>query len=238
MISPTWIDDGSRDRGPVRLRRARGEVPAAPEAPEEPRRPGGAFQLDPWQERIVRRIYGPRHEDGSRIVRTVVLLLPRGNRKTSLAAALALLHTIGPERVPGGQSLAAGARSRRCSSPSTRPRASCSTTSGCRGGCASVTTAAGSPTRTSARATGAIACRRRRQHGKTPNVRARRRDARLEGRAGLWEALRVRPGEGAGHARWSSPPPPAAGRRTSPWTVRLRRSRSRAARSTTRPTCR
>lgn len=26
-----------------------------------------AFQLDPWQERIVRKIYGPRHPDGSRI---------------------------------------------------------------------------------------------------------------------------------------------------------------------------
>src|SRR5690606_41834848 len=59
--------------------------------------PKNAFQLDEWQERIVRRIYGPRHPDGSRVVKTVVLLLPRGNRKTSLAAALALLHTIGPE---------------------------------------------------------------------------------------------------------------------------------------------
>lgn len=71
--------------------------------------PGRPFQLDPWQERIVRRIYGPRHEDGSRIVKTVVLLLPRGNRKTSLAAALALLHTIGPERVPGGEVVSAAA---------------------------------------------------------------------------------------------------------------------------------
>lgn len=66
---------------------------------------GRTFQLDPWQERIVRRIYGPRHDDGSRIVSTVVLLLPRGNRKTSLAAALSLLHTIGPERIPGGEAL-------------------------------------------------------------------------------------------------------------------------------------
>jgi phage terminase large subunit-like protein len=71
--------------------------------------PGRAFQLDPWQERIVRRIYAPRHVDGSRIVKTVLLLLPRGNRKTSLAAALALLHTIGPERVPGGEVISAAA---------------------------------------------------------------------------------------------------------------------------------
>ncbi|MGU3496299.1 terminase large subunit [Xanthobacteraceae bacterium A53D] len=71
------------------------------------RLPGRAFQLDPWQERIVRRIYGPRHPDGSRVVKTVVLLLPRGNRKTSLSASLALLHTFGPERVPGGEVISA-----------------------------------------------------------------------------------------------------------------------------------
>lgn len=62
-----------------------------------------AFQLYDWQERIVRRIYGPRDEDGERIVREVFLYLPRGNRKTSLTAALALLHLLGPEAVPAGQ---------------------------------------------------------------------------------------------------------------------------------------
>ncbi|WP_415402892.1 terminase large subunit [Tateyamaria sp. SN3-11] len=70
---------------------------------------GKAFQLHPFQERIVRRIYGPRHDDGRRIVQNVFLLVPRGNRKTSLAAALALLHTIGPERVPSGQVIFAAA---------------------------------------------------------------------------------------------------------------------------------
>jgi phage terminase large subunit-like protein len=68
---------------------------------------GKTFQLDPWQERIVRRIYGPRHPDGSRIVRTVAMMLPRGNRKTSLGAALALLHTIGQENLPGGECMVA-----------------------------------------------------------------------------------------------------------------------------------
>lgn len=61
------------------------------------------FQLTHWQERIVRRIYGARHADGSRIIKEVFLLIPRGNRKTSLAAALALLHLLGPERLPAGQ---------------------------------------------------------------------------------------------------------------------------------------
>ncbi|WJR76015.1 terminase TerL endonuclease subunit [Bradyrhizobium sp. NP1] len=67
------------------------------------RLPDKAFQLDEWQERIVRRIYGPRDECGNRIVSTVVILVPRGNRKTSLSAALALLHTFGPEHIPGGE---------------------------------------------------------------------------------------------------------------------------------------
>lgn len=67
--------------------------------------PKNAFQLTAWQERIVRRIYGPRNPDGTMIVKTVLLFLPRGNRKTSLAAALALLHTIGPEAEAGGQAI-------------------------------------------------------------------------------------------------------------------------------------
>lgn len=65
--------------------------------------PGQAFQLDPWQEEIVRKIYGPCDERGFRIASDVVVLIGRGNRKTSLGAALALLHTHGPEAVPGGE---------------------------------------------------------------------------------------------------------------------------------------
>ncbi len=95
-----WIFDGSEIADPMgrgeRAVRWLGKL----KHPKSPL-PGKPFQLDPWQERIVRAIYGPRHEDGTRIVKTVVLLLPRGNRKTSLAAALALLHTIGPEKGAG-----------------------------------------------------------------------------------------------------------------------------------------
>ncbi len=65
--------------------------------------PRKQFQLDPWQERIVRAIYGPRDDAGNRIISRVVILIAKGNRKTSLSAALALLHTIGPERVSGGE---------------------------------------------------------------------------------------------------------------------------------------
>ncbi|WP_037317157.1 terminase large subunit [Ruegeria halocynthiae] len=62
-----------------------------------------------WQERIVRRIYGPVDEDGERLVREVFLMIPRGNRKTSLAAALSILHLLGPQKLPGGQIIFAAA---------------------------------------------------------------------------------------------------------------------------------
>jgi phage terminase large subunit-like protein len=73
------------------------------------RLPDKAFQLDDWQEEIVRRIYGPCDENGNRIVRNVVILLPRGNRKTSLGAALSLLHTTGSEATPNGEVIFAAA---------------------------------------------------------------------------------------------------------------------------------
>lgn len=99
---PAWVTDtspipdpmGFGERAVKFLRRLR--HPASTAAKR-------AFQLAPWQERIVRRIYGPRNADGSRIVKQVFLMIPRGNRKTSLAAALALLHLLGPERVAAGQ---------------------------------------------------------------------------------------------------------------------------------------
>lgn len=105
---PDWIYDGSDIPDPFGYGDRAVRFLKALKHPKNPA-PGGRFQLDLWQERIVRRIYGPRHEDGTRIVKTVVLLLPRGNRKTSLSAALALLHTLGPERIPGGEVLSAAA---------------------------------------------------------------------------------------------------------------------------------
>lgn len=65
--------------------------------------PGQAFRLDPWVEEIVRKIYGPRHPNGNRIVKRAYMLVPRGNRKTTLTGALTLLHGKGPERRPGAQ---------------------------------------------------------------------------------------------------------------------------------------
>ncbi|MFC0217822.1 terminase large subunit [Pseudochelatococcus lubricantis] len=101
---PAWIHDDSPIADPL----GHGERAVKfLRALRHPKAPDGLFRLDRWQERIVRAIYGPRHDDGSRIVKTVVLLLPRGNRKTTLGAALSLLHTVGPERLPGGEVLTA-----------------------------------------------------------------------------------------------------------------------------------
>lgn len=66
-----------------------------------------AFELVPWMSRIVERVYGDTNEKERRKIKTVFLLLPRGNRKTTLGAGLALLHLVGPEKVPSGQVISA-----------------------------------------------------------------------------------------------------------------------------------
>lgn len=101
MLIPSWINDGSEIPDPLGRGEAAVQWLRRLRHPKNPAR-GHPFQLDHWQERIIRRAYGPRHPDGSRIVRRIILLLPRGNRKTSLCAAITLLHLMGPERQPGG----------------------------------------------------------------------------------------------------------------------------------------
>lgn len=108
MTGPTWIFDGSEIPDPFGYGERAVKFLRLLKHPKS-RAPGKAFQLDPWQERVVRRIYGPAHEDGRRKTRVVYLQVGRGNRKTSLGAVLALLHTFGPERLPGGQVLSAAA---------------------------------------------------------------------------------------------------------------------------------
>lgn len=72
-------------------------------------RAGQKFKLEPWQKAIIRRIYGPCKADGSRLTRTAALWLPRGQGKTALAAALGLVHLLGPEAEAGGQIICAAA---------------------------------------------------------------------------------------------------------------------------------
>jgi phage terminase large subunit-like protein len=70
---------------------------------------GNLFALSPFQEAIIRRIYGPSAPDGGRLVRTACIWIPRGNAKTTLASALALAHFMGPESEAGGQVIQAAA---------------------------------------------------------------------------------------------------------------------------------
>ena len=100
MMIPSWINDDSEIPDPMGCGERNVQWLRRLRHPKNPA-PGHPFQLDQWQERIIRKLYGPRNPDGSRMVRRLVLLLPRGNRKTSLCAAITLLHLIGPERAPG-----------------------------------------------------------------------------------------------------------------------------------------
>ncbi len=101
---PTWIFDDSEIDDPFGygeqavdfLRRL-----------HHPKSDDGMFALPRVWERIVRRIYGPCRADGTRQVRRVFALLPRGARKTTLGAGLALLHTVGHQRVKNGQAMVA-----------------------------------------------------------------------------------------------------------------------------------
>ncbi|EJB03271.1 phage terminase-like protein, large subunit [Rhizobium leguminosarum bv. trifolii WSM597] len=99
---PHWIYDGSPIPDPKGYGQEGVDFVRALKHPASTA-PKQRFQLYDWQERIIRRIYGPLDEDGERLVREVFFYIPRGNRKTSLAAVLALLHLFGPEAVPSGQ---------------------------------------------------------------------------------------------------------------------------------------
>lgn len=65
--------------------------------------PDHAFELPDFYENLIRWTYGPRHPNGYRIAETVFLMVGRGARKTSLCAALGLLHTTGPEARENGE---------------------------------------------------------------------------------------------------------------------------------------
>ena len=105
---PTWIFDGSAIEDSFGYGERAVNFLKNLKHPKS-RLPNKAFQLDPWLERIIRRIYGPRHADGTRIVKNVFLMVSRGNRKTTIGAALTLLHTIGPEKEQSGQVVCAAA---------------------------------------------------------------------------------------------------------------------------------
>lgn len=68
---------------------------------------GQFFKLRPWQRTIIKKIYAVK--DGKRVVRRVLLTMPRKNGKSELVAALALTHLAGPEAESRGLVVSAAA---------------------------------------------------------------------------------------------------------------------------------
>jgi phage terminase large subunit-like protein len=62
---------------------------------------GKAFILSPWQEQIVRQIFGWKRRNGLRLIRQVYIEIPRKNGKTEFAAALSLLVMLGDGEMKG-----------------------------------------------------------------------------------------------------------------------------------------
>lgn len=107
-VHPTWVFDTSAIPDP----HGRGERAAKFfKALRHPKSAAlnSAFELAPFWDRIIRRIYGPSDSDGNRQVRTVYIQIPRGARKTTFGAGLGLLHSCGHERMPGGACILAAA---------------------------------------------------------------------------------------------------------------------------------
>lgn len=55
---------------------------------------GQPFELLPWQQQIVRDVYGTVNEAGLRTIKTVYLEIPKKNGKSELAAGAGLFHTF------------------------------------------------------------------------------------------------------------------------------------------------
>jgi len=70
---------------------------------------GERFTLHPFQEAMLRRIFGPVTEAGTPLVRMACIWIPRGAAKTTLASAISLAFLLGPENEAGGQIIQAAA---------------------------------------------------------------------------------------------------------------------------------
>lgn len=105
---PIWVSDNSDIPDPFGYGERAVKFLQALKHPKSTA-PGKAFQLPRFWERITRRVFGDVDATGKRRVRHVVILLPRGARKTSIGAAWSLLMAFGPERTPLGECVVAAA---------------------------------------------------------------------------------------------------------------------------------
>jgi phage terminase large subunit-like protein len=68
---------------------------------------GEPLRLEDFQKEFVINVYGPVNERGKRRIRESVLSIARKNGKSAFAAALVLVHLVGPEAIPNGDVLSA-----------------------------------------------------------------------------------------------------------------------------------
>lgn len=64
---------------------------------------GQPLVLREWQRDMIQSVYGPRCENGKRIVRQALFSAARKNGKTALVSGICLCHLCGPEAVRNGQ---------------------------------------------------------------------------------------------------------------------------------------
>jgi phage terminase large subunit-like protein len=62
---------------------------------------GQPFTLLPWEEKVIRDVYGTLREDGSRQYRYVYIEIPKKNGKSEIAAGAALYHLIADKEMEG-----------------------------------------------------------------------------------------------------------------------------------------
>jgi phage terminase large subunit-like protein len=68
---------------------------------------GKQFRLAPWQELLIRQIFGWKRADGTRLIRQAYVEVPRGNGKTEFAAGVVILLLVADgERGGQGYSMA------------------------------------------------------------------------------------------------------------------------------------
>src|SRR4051812_1861742 len=85
-VSGAWFDQKAVDRVVAALKGLRHT---------KGRWSGRALELDPWQlEHIVSPVFGWKHPDGSRIIRTVWIEVPRKNGKSTLSSGLAIVLLV------------------------------------------------------------------------------------------------------------------------------------------------
>jgi len=53
---------------------------------------GQPLRLEPWQKAVFANLYGWKHPDGTRRYREAFVFVPRGNSKTTMAAAIVMIH--------------------------------------------------------------------------------------------------------------------------------------------------